>query len=505
LVVDFGLSRAEIAALNAGESLSRALAASKSDDTRGAVFASLPWATKRFFAVRAHEQDHLRRSLSTSYGFLGDSLRCLWLNLVGRSIAETAAQGRSPLVPVLSPSVGDGLGFDEAIRLIQGHSRSGEHRETLIVGLADLLEALTDDVDPARFASALWGLSNGDGEAARRLRGNLVGSAHPMTDKGGGKHGLAARHLLEFFAVGEHGNGFLRTGSDLPEVADLLVQDTREYSLAVLAWMSVFGRFDPPDVVDQPRLDDDLIFDWYRLFPFELIVAADLALWPPFFPDDDLSIDGVLNWTDIDPGRRFVRVLAALRDRDIVPTVIPAEGRNESFRTLQTAICADFGWPTPHDLATRWLLHLADHLERGTSPWAILDGNGTYRVENAARMLTLRLSRPADVVLNNIDFLSCGVAPTPVWEVRETGLRRSLVPMGREESRLLIPAIMLEGSRHLFGRDRLLMTPVFDAGFRRSAVEVLGAQFTSHCDWDEKLLGRFLAETHRDFRTGEAK
>jgi len=504
LAIDFALTRQQIHDLNPGQ-LSQALVRSSPDETRSKIHGSLPWPTKQFFAVRAHEQDHLRRMLSTTFGFLGDAIRCMWLSLSGRLIEESASRSERSLFPLLGSLAPVANHFNDALLGIGQNAAAGSHTATLVRGLADLLEGLTDNLSPPRFASALWGLSNGQPEQVRLLSSGMdlsspVCSAYPVVDRNGMVQGLSARHLLELFAIGEHGNGFLRTGSVLNDVETLLLGSQQEYALATLVWQSVFPGFQDTDVDSQPRRDDDLIFDWYRLFPFELFVAADLALWPPYFPNEDLSVEGELHWLDIDPGRRFVRILTALVDLKIPPTPIPAENRNERFLELQERICLRLGWPTPNTLAKLWLDNLNFHLRSGTSPWFALDGASTYRTQNAAKLMALRLASPADLILNNIGFQKEGVLSSPIWIFREDDNRRALVSMGEGEPEL-VSMMMLEGTRHLFNRDRLALSPAYDARFRVETVETVGRMFAKINGWDSALLERFLGETHNAFRT----
>jgi len=506
LAIDFGLTRRQITNLNAGERLAQALAEVKQGATRGETFQALPFETKRFYAVRAHEHDHLRRFLSTTYGFLCDRIRCLWLAQVGQLVGETTERNPDSLLPLPAMPSFAGMSFENALSAIGHAAKSTSHTATLVRGLADLLAALADDVSPACLASALWALTNGQAAEARALSFGVdltrdPCSAHPVVDRFGRSQGLSARHLLELFAIGEHGNAFLRTGSELSDVEELLGGAQREYALAILAWRSVFPNDDVPDVDSHPRCDDDLIIDWYRLFPFELFVAADLALWPPFFPDDDLGIEGVLNWTDLDPGRRFVRTHAAFVDLGIGPTCLPADRRNELFVELQDRVCQHLGWPTPRQLALAWFDHLTAHLQSGTSPWQLLDGLSDYRVQNATKLLAARIARPADTVLNNLDFPSLGIEGSPIWLVGEEDDRRTLVAMGPQKSRAFIPLMMMEGARHLLNRDRRVFTPLFDQRFRQTAVETLAHLLAQSAGWADALRDQFLRETHASFGT----
>lgn len=502
LTTEFSLTREELRDLDPGPRMAQALASAARDAKRGAIFASIPWAAKQFLAVRAHELDHLHRMLSTTFGFLTDVIRCEWLKQSGRLIRERAESPSKSLYPLLSLPKSKAKTFDEALREIERPSETVSPTARLVMGQTNLLAALTDTVSPPRFASALWGLSNAQPDRVHRLRSRPDGSnVSPPVERTEIGRGLSARHLLELFAIGEHGNGFLRTGSSLEEVVSLLGDAQQEYSAAALAWNAAFPEAPPPRVGSHGSLEGDLMFDWYRLYHFELFIAADLALWPPFFPVHGLGVDGELTWDDIDPGRRFERILAALQELRIQPLPIPAEGRNERFLDIQDRVCRRYGWPTPQRLAGLWLGHLRNHRDGSASTWFALDGHSTYRVDNAVKLLELRESRPADFALNNVDFNARGVEGAPVWILRESDGRKAPLPMGKLESKLVLPLMMIEGTRHMFNRDRSMLTPVYDAKFRESTVESLGRMMEVIADWGPGLLTRFLDETHREFRT----
>ncbi len=504
LVVEFDLTRRQILDLNAGNRLLAALEGADDADRRRHIFADVPDEAKQFLAVRAHEQDHLRRLLSTTFGFLCDTVRHQWVTLGAQVVAATARSNCEHLVPFRTPLVPPRMSFAGALATLRQRADDGHPLDPLFRGNFDLLEALIDDVSPGEFASALWGLTNGDPAAVAALAagvnvGRKLCAAHPMSDKSGRALGLTARHLLELFAIGEHGNGLLRTGTELADVENLLKGSDHEYAMTLLAWRSVFPEAGWPEVADQARREDDLIIEWYRLFPFELYVAADLALWPPFIPTEDLLIDGELTWADVQPGRRFAKALATLQELGVEPSVIPADGRNERFLDLQARVCARLGWPTPHRLATEWAAALARHAGAKTTPWASLDGPADYRVTNALRLLAARLDRPADFVLNNLDFNGMGLDGIPGWVFREADDRLSVVAMSRLGEAALVPLVMIEGTRRLATGHSRFFDGTFDPAFRKPAVGVLSAMLASAGGWDDATRDRFHRDAGRQF------
>lgn len=508
LVVEFNLSRQEIADLNAGNRLSQALEQANSRDRRADTFAKVPDEAKHFLAVRAHEQDHLRRFLSTTFGFFCDTLRNQWVTLGSQVVAESTRRGNERSIPFRLASALKAHSFREALASLRSRSQSGFHLEMLFRGHYDLLEALVDDATPPEFASALWALANGNVDVAQSLAGGIqvdrkLCAAYPMSDKSGQISGLTARHLLEFFAIGEHANGLLRTGTELGVVEELMKDSSREYATALLAWGSVFRESEWPDVESQQKHPDDLIFDWYRLFPFELCVAADLALWPPFFPNEDLSLEGELTWADIHPGRRFVKVLSAMQDLGIQPSVIPAAGRNDRFLELQAKLCDRLGWPSPAFLADEWIAALSNHLKAKTALWPALDGPVDYRIANALRLLQARKERPADFVLNNRDFHGMGLDGIPGWVFREADGRTAIVAMSRLEETALLPLIMLEGTRSISSGSSYFFDQPIDSNFRNRAVEVFIELMAESGKWNDETRHRFRVEARRHFKVSD--
>jgi hypothetical protein len=505
-VVEFNLSRQQILDVNAGNRLRDALERSKAADRRKETFAGVPEDAKLFLAVRAHEQDHLRRLLSTTFGFLCDALRNQWITLASRLVADAVRTGRERIAPFELPVAARRLSFAEALADCRRLSEDGLHLESLVRGHHDLLESLVDDSTPCEFASAMWALANGSVETARSLAKGInvhrgLCAAYPMGDAKGRTLGLTARHVLEYFAIGEHANGLLRTGTDLGVVEDMVRGSGHEYATSKLAWYGVFPEREWPDVASQERHEDDLIIDWYRLFPFELSVAADLALWPPFFPNEDLSLAGELTWADVHPGRRFVKVIGAMQELGITPTVIPAKRRNEVFLDVQARICNRLGWPTPEYLAGVWSKALLRHAQARSALWPALDGPVEYRVANALRLLQARLERPADLVLNNLDFQSLGMDGIPGWAFPEPGGALAIVPMSRLEERALVPLVMIEGTRLLSTGGSYFFGNAIDPRFRAAAAGVLVELLAAAGQWDDSTRTRFGVEAKRLFRT----
>ena len=165
----------------------------------------------------------------------------------------------------------------------------------------------------------------------------------------------------------------------------------------------------PDDSV--PKGEDEMLIDWHRMFPFELFVVAGLALWPPFLPGVGIPFGDSVTWSDLNPGRRFVKAMGAMRGLGIVPSRDKPQDMNKRFCEIQDAICRALAWPTPQFLAKAWF----EHFETSTAEmlWNALDGSSPFRLENSKILLRARLERPSDIALNNVDVQSLGVESSP--------------------------------------------------------------------------------------------
>ena len=123
-----------------------------------------------------------------------------------------------------------------------------------------------------------------------------------------------------------------------------------------------------------------------------------------------------------------------------------------------------------------------------------------YRIVNSLRLLQARLERPADYVLNNLDFHGMGLDGIPGWVFREADDRLSIVPMSRLEEKALVPLIMIEGTRLLASGYSYFFDSDIDARFRTAAVGVYCDVLAVAGDWNEATRSRFQVEASRLFK-----
>lgn len=406
LYVQYSCSRAELVGRgNVGRLLREALERNQDPTaSSGQVFRDVPSWAKEFAGLEAHERDHVRRLLGTSFGLLCHALRSQQLTALRSLIADSVEAGAGLRLPLNLPPQTAPVG-------------AATTSQQLYFAAA-LQTALETHIDIAKFhaaepALAGW-VSDGCRYTSSVLPGNPARSALAIANAGTAKW-LTAQHLLEMFGCLEQGNRLLGTGSGIEEVVTLLENEERVYTLPLLIWFSQFptGKDQPTSSAPHTR-PGELYLGFYRGFPLELLVAADLALWPPFTPEGFIG-SSEIDWADINPAFRFARILNTYKSLEIRAGEWPVGELNQVIPTIQRRVCDALGWPTPSDLARRWHAHLA---ERDTT-WFPDAAVGGFRFSTTLQLLALRRDRPGDVVVNNVDYNAHGVGRSPGWLTRE--------------------------------------------------------------------------------------
>lgn len=435
LAIELALTRQEVVAVNAGNALSGALAQSSPDERRRAVFAHVPREPKRFTAMVAHEHDHLRRHLGTSHGLALHVLRSRLPKLFAEVFDCDWKGPQSIPFPLLTPR------RIEALVAQPTSASSGREPGLALLEVLGTLTALDGAQGPEAFG-VTWRYLEGWAKASGVLLSEPVlpqaapapPSSAPTYSWNGRWLGVTARHLYEFLGMVQQGNTLLSMGEELEMVEELLREQSGDYGFVVGLWNHRFPLRDLPDPFDQPRDADELFLDYARLFPLELWAAVDLALWLPISPQGLTSMSGQLRWADLQPGARFLEVLEVYRELELAPTPIPATSRekNEALSSLQRQVCLRRGWRFPEDLAREWLAWLEDPSTDPNTPW--LDAENSGRRETAAQLLRVRLERPGELVLGDLDSQAEGISRSPAWVLKENdaGSVLGVVPMGDE-------------------------------------------------------------------------
>lgn len=494
LVVDFEIEDAVLKGYNERYSVwDQAIEERRSRGEKD-TFDELPAESKDFLSRHAHELDHVNRFLGTSFGLFCDTIRHQWLIRASQLVQERSNGSLPSLFPQDLFCFPPQASFAYATKRLRQLGATESKTELLFVGLSHLLSALIDDASPAQFALALFALCNGSTDDFERLTARLdltrpYCAAFQTKDETGTIFALKARHIIELFAVREQGNSLLSLDASLDTVNKLLKETKDEYILAHLVWCELF-----PDSAMHPTLAS-VELDWIKSFPFELFVAADLALWAPFLPDTGVPLE-VVGWAELHPAHRFVRVLRTMKRLAIVPGKESDLTQNEHFVAMQEAICSELGWLTPQRIAARWHDHLASM--QGTY-WPVLDGASTFRMENAIRLLGERLKQPAAIALNNVDAQSLGIEGASAWILGKTGGGRMIRPMAKIEYSALVPYWMMESVQQLASSGRTLFTDRFEPLFRKTAADLAVIHLGRAGRWNQRTADRFRDETKELF------
>jgi hypothetical protein len=435
------------------------------NDSRSTLRAEMGQASNRvvdFIGSIAHERDHVRRFLSTSFAFMCDAVRCHIVRVVASIIGR------------------------HGYKIFSGRNTRSEELAELYQ-LQNFLYAITDGTQEAVSRSDFRNVSLVLGSQSNRI--SVSDSTTPL-DTGINPVALNTRHIFEMFAILEHGNGLSRKACPIDDVEALINSMSGEYRQLIRIWNSVFGWADIGKITSQSRAKGDLPIEWYRLMPFEFYVAADLALWSPYLPGQPFAIDAPYDWHDICPASRFIRILIRFEQIGLKPTPIPVANRNEQFLEMQAAICRFYNWPTPQFIANNWLSRFVTDRDTGLSTWNEVDGPSMYRMDNSIRLLRLRQSSPCDLALNNIDFVQHKIDRPPVWIFTEPDGRKKPLPIRRTEPTLLLPFIVLELTHHLVTKGRASMSFLYERKFREIAISEYCSVLSQIGEWSGSLEGQ---------------
>jgi hypothetical protein len=307
-------------------------------------------------AVLAHEQDHLLRLLSTSYGYLRYVLDVAMTFFFVETAQQALAAGRHPVFPLIQSFPGGLTAFPrpyqlEPLRVLplraDGHFRSLCH----LLAFEEFQRSM-DGVD-ALFdpQMALFGARLFDGFARGR-------SVLPTTLE----RATLSTFLARFYspgnlAVPRHQGGalgaflLLECLGYLMEVQISSAQggngETLERKLRSARYSTVYRLFRDSVLQEHPYSGPGL--------PVEFEAAVELSLWIPWGPQGALC---AANWPDIQPGWRFLRILEHLAEQKppwTSPAVADFDAIDTAMLAVQERFCARMGWPTPAEIIDAWL------------------------------------------------------------------------------------------------------------------------------------------------------
>ena len=331
-----------------------------------------------------HERDHLVRSLGTTFGVIRHVVNSL---LLSDSIQYFNLTGPpSPLYPpLMMPSV-----VREKIRrygsnveaLTRDAKRWAEAERILLryYSREQLLSAL--DGEPLRCHPSFCELGLGLTEVGLlslqfpRLKStyasSFIADGFEVWPSVSNRY-CTSRQMFETFAVEVEMLHAFRFGRPRETATNLL--DHADYSFLA----SIFDqRFRHRGTLNVP-IDFDAI--------------VDLALWMPMTLGGCCVQNRPWQWTDLEPGYRFCKLLGWLEDRGMKPWVYAedASGMAEcdvAMRRIQEEASEALGWPTPTFLASRLIDELTqlDTRQTTASAYAVL-GNRSPRLEWSIALL----------------------------------------------------------------------------------------------------------------------
>ena len=334
----------------------------------GGMYSNVPKLSKGQLQVVAkleHEYDHLRRVAGTSFGHL---LAALFAKKIDHALRLVDWDGESQVDFV-----------DRDHEFVKNLKRASDVREAAFVMLAD--SPIPGSYSAECVASALTALCNLGGGATVQLGNKPFRDILPSVRTTRGARVLGAQALLEFFAVGKESSyaAFAIDKSAVP------VEDYRKvtlYNLVGAIWRDLY-QFPMPVVSAESWTEDAQPLNGKR-FPIELYAAVDLALWVPFTPDG--WVQG-MEWLDVHPGWRFLKILDLLKatDKPMTPFSSADAMTDEHFEGLQAEWAIQLGWPKASELARDWLAALESILDihqktdRCDVPWTISDDSWRWR------------------------------------------------------------------------------------------------------------------------------
>lgn len=417
---------------------------------RSGILRHIPDETKYYNAVVQHELDHLRRQLSTTYGFLQR-----WL--VGELIALTP-----PILEVLKPAA-PAIAFPVLPRFLRDRvtpagraawrsefARCAPHECAMWSAQSYLatLEAL--EHGHLRGARSRW---TGTLELPCYLRAGDSDcwpiNVRSLDSPGVNRCPIGGRHLFEHMAVLETANWCSLLLGGFDQAIDCFTSETVDDYSAIFG---IGSRSHPVSSLGKDHVrDDDIISHCYAAFPVEHYALIDLALMVPF-TSNGWHRKRVWDWDDIAPGRRYMRLVEALHECNRY-TPFNEENRNEAFQSIQAWMSNRFDWPSVTELIGDWV----EALEKGV-PAAFQEFPGDPAPKLALEYLRLKRDRPFDTVVNNINWGEQAQDQFLVWLTRESSGLTACPLRGKADAHLAfnillalrgIDAVLTDGERFM--------------------------------------------------------
>jgi hypothetical protein len=408
------MSRQEVQTQFRISELQRALSDAPPTISREMAFSAVPRDAIACFATLHHEMDHLRRQFSNPCGLLALHLRSRLIEACQHLILEERNRGSEfPFPLLLKFERADWLShaISDPVRLVERWMAQNDQSRTVLTALATSagIRGLEQGarVRDRVLTDAAMLRASGDGRFAP------IGFAHPYLQPEIDES-IGSIHIYEHMALLHELCWRSRLGGEMQDWGELIEGDQR-YRRILMLWHSFF-----PDAMhlDQGAMRlKDLITDVYRMYPVEFYALLDLALWIPFTPHGFRTTKRALRWEDIQPGHRFHRSIALLRDSGHPLTPITSEDREKRFDATQEWVADELDWERARNLANEWAEYLATEQWREDGLFIGFEPNPVISI--ARKMLEHRRRSPFDTVCNNIAWQQDSEMRFATWITNE--------------------------------------------------------------------------------------
>lgn len=412
-----------------------------------------------------HELDHLQRHASTSLGFLLHRLATRRVDLFFERL-DLATEDESARLPWYPRSLAArGPWFKESNPVARNQQLFQAYRdleEMLLCINTSPTAPIAQSIERQESAErALWGhlcpgvTAQASSSRELRIRARLPGSTRhlPFLPGSTGPFArLGGQALLEWLAVSREIT--LISAANLQHSADASLFKAKIYQLAPLCWRN-WARLPLAKAPQGSASSTGISRPPAAVYPVELLLAIDLALWPPFWPDGFRGDD--LHWEDIHPGWRFLQIIDWFIGR-MRPTTTPLrydQLTDRWMRGLQSEICSALRWPSPDVLCSEWRSKLAEW-ERVGSTGGFFIEDDLDRLRLSVELLATREKSPSQFALGYANprgrsfHWFAGVSATDSCDpyVNEA----TMIEIQREGYRLHVAEGLLQGLE-LFGEE----------------------------------------------------
>lgn len=384
--------------------------------SRREVFGRASEQARNVWAMLHHEQDHLRRQYSTSYG-----LMLIYLQLELRWKAAGVLPTLTSDSPIPLTEFGE-KNWNTAIELYEEYeSMRAEEQQRVLCGSTvsafDRLEGTwrSGGSINGSLCDLMLMIFAGEGCFGQ---GASYACCPPeqwiLSESRGWPNTLGGRTVLEFFAVlrqidSESQMGLARNTQGLFGGRD---QYGAVFRLFGQRTAGVFS-----DTVDRNNRAAGAI---YNLFPLEFYALADLALWPAFVPPISPLVGKEWVFNDINPFWRLVKGVTIWERLGSPMTSINVDSAEKDFESFQLQICKEAGWVSPQQIAFYW--------NQWFSFAALESDDGTWNafrsstISHGREWMIRRNGNPLSMTLSDLDLGAENFNRFSVWVEMVDGL-----------------------------------------------------------------------------------